>query len=113
MHDLQSAVPAVVAAAAVALLLLSRRRAAERARDARLALLESLLQVQQRQLQDKDRELRELRERGADVGAKPPLYRIVLTGGPCGGKTTALAKCKARLEELGLLVVCVPETAAA
>jgi len=39
------------------------------------------------------------------------LYRVVLTGGPCGGKTTALAEIKARLESLGFLLMCVPEAA--
>ena len=34
---------------------------------------------------------------------KPRLYRVVLTGGPCGGKTTALTEIKARLEALGNL----------
>lgn len=37
--------------------------------------------------------------------------RIVLTGGPCGGKTTALAKIREKLESLGYNVLIVPEIA--
>jgi hypothetical protein len=39
----------------------------------------------------------------------PAIHRIVLTGGPCAGKSTALAHVTARLTELGLLVYRVPE----
>eukprot|EP00966_Prymnesium_polylepis_P161554 3733654-Prymnesium_polylepis.1 len=48
---------------------------------------------------------------GEDAPKKEPLYRVVLTGGPCGGKTTALSEIKARLEALGFLVLCIPEAA--
>lgn len=37
--------------------------------------------------------------------------RIVLTGGPCGGKTTALARIRERLESHGYKVMIVPEVA--
>lgn len=37
--------------------------------------------------------------------------KIVLTGGPCGGKTTALSKLAERLEGFGYRVLCVPEAA--
>ena len=37
--------------------------------------------------------------------------RIVLTGGPCGGKTSALAHLKAHLEERGVRVFRVSELA--
>lgn len=40
-----------------------------------------------------------------------PLHRIVLTGGPCGGKSTALAKVSDRLSSLGFRVFLVPEAA--
>lgn len=40
-----------------------------------------------------------------------PLHRIVLTGGPCAGKTTALARITERLESLGWRVFRVPEAA--
>eukprot|EP00741_Cyanophora_paradoxa_P004301 tig00000792_g4175.t1 len=40
-----------------------------------------------------------------------PVFRIVLTGGPCAGKTTALASVSERLEELGFRVFLVPEAA--
>lgn len=40
-----------------------------------------------------------------------PLHRIVLTGGPCAGKTTALARITERLEDLGWRVFRVPEAA--
>ncbi len=39
------------------------------------------------------------------------LYRIVLTGGPCGGKSTALSAITDRLQGLGFQVYRVPETA--
>lgn len=66
-------------------------------RDAKLAVLERELGEQ---LKGKDGE--------APV---PPIHRIVLTGGPCAGKTTALFQLKERLQALGFLVVCVPEIA--
>eukprot|EP01122_Echinamoeba_exundans_P015104 TRINITY_DN7035_c0_g1_i1.p1 TRINITY_DN7035_c0_g1~~TRINITY_DN7035_c0_g1_i1.p1 ORF type:complete len:509 (+),score=110.40 TRINITY_DN7035_c0_g1_i1:37-1563(+) len=40
-----------------------------------------------------------------------PVYRIVLTGGPCGGKSTALAHISDRLSSLGFRVFRVPEAA--
>jgi predicted ATPase len=43
--------------------------------------------------------------------ASPHVYRIVLTGGPCGGKTTALTRLRDRVEALGFRVFLVPETA--
>lgn len=39
------------------------------------------------------------------------IHRIVLTGGPCAGKTTALVKVGDRLEALGYAVYQVPEVA--
>ena len=39
------------------------------------------------------------------------IYRFVVTGGPCGGKTTALAHVRRYFEEKGYGVVTVPETA--
>lgn len=41
-----------------------------------------------------------------------PVYRIVLTGGPCGGKSTAMSHISDRLKGLGFRVFCVPEAAA-
>lgn len=38
------------------------------------------------------------------------MHRIVLTGGPCGGKTTAMARIAERLENLGFRVFTIPET---
>jgi CYTH domain-containing protein/predicted ATPase len=40
-----------------------------------------------------------------------PVYRIVLTGGPCGGKSTSLSAVSDRLEGLGFQVYRVPEAA--
>jgi CYTH domain-containing protein len=40
-----------------------------------------------------------------------PLHRIVLTGGPCGGKSTSLSAITDRLQGLGFHVYRVPETA--
>lgn len=42
---------------------------------------------------------------------KPAVYRIVLTGGPCGGKSTCLSAITDRLQGLGFHVYRVPETA--
>lgn len=39
------------------------------------------------------------------------LYRVALTGGPCGGKTTALAEVSERLRARGVLTYVVPEAA--
>lgn len=39
----------------------------------------------------------------------PDIHKIVLTGGPCGGKTTALAQLHERLSALGFRVFLVPE----
>eukprot|EP00753_Platysulcus_tardus_P022229 PLAT9434.1.p1 GENE.PLAT9434.1~~PLAT9434.1.p1 ORF type:complete len:548 (-),score=274.68 PLAT9434.1:636-2084(-) len=46
-----------------------------------------------------------------DTTQGPPVYKIVLTGGPCGGKTTCMSKLRDRLESLGYLVMLVPESA--
>jgi len=39
----------------------------------------------------------------------PPLFRFVFTGGPCGGKTTALARVFSYLRERGFEVITCPE----
>ena len=39
------------------------------------------------------------------------VYSICLTGGPCAGKTTALADLKQSLTQLGMQVLVVPEAA--
>ena len=39
------------------------------------------------------------------------VYKIVLTGGPCGGKSSAMAKLRCRLQKLGFQVLVVSETA--
>ena len=46
-----------------------------------------------------------------DASLSRAIYRIVLTGGPCGGKTTALARIRERLSSLGFHVFLVPEVA--
>eukprot|EP00656_Telonema_subtile_P045106 TRINITY_DN51374_c0_g1_i1.p1 TRINITY_DN51374_c0_g1~~TRINITY_DN51374_c0_g1_i1.p1 ORF type:complete len:344 (-),score=100.88 TRINITY_DN51374_c0_g1_i1:47-1078(-) len=40
-----------------------------------------------------------------------PLHRIVITGGPCAGKTTAMTTLRERLENAGWRVFVVPEAA--
>jgi predicted ATPase len=47
--------------------------------------------------------------RNLENSANVPFYRIVLTGGPCGGKTTALARVSFYLRERGFEVITVPE----
>jgi inorganic pyrophosphatase len=42
---------------------------------------------------------------------EPPIFKIVLTGGPCGGKSTALSQLTAFLRPLGYEVFMVPEVA--
>ena len=39
------------------------------------------------------------------------MKKIVITGGPCAGKTTAIEFIKKALTEKGYLVLCIPETA--
>ena len=41
------------------------------------------------------------------------IHKIVVTGGPCGGKTTALSRIQRDLSHLGYTVLIVPETATA
>ena len=43
--------------------------------------------------------------------ANPPIFTIVLTGGPCGGKSTALSQLSSFLKPLGYEVFTVPEAA--
>lgn len=40
-----------------------------------------------------------------------PITRICLTGGPCAGKTTALAELSLVLNQMGFRVLQVPEAA--
>ncbi|XP_065892001.1 TRPL translocation defect protein 14-like [Dysidea avara] len=46
-----------------------------------------------------------------DEGREPVVYKLVLTGGPCAGKTTAWKKLRALFEEQGWKVYAVPEKA--
>ena len=43
----------------------------------------------------------------------PTISKIVITGGPCGGKTTALTRIQTALSHQGYTVLVVPETATA
>jgi len=43
------------------------------------------------------------------VAPPAPVYKIVLTGGPCGGKTTSLARLSPFLRERGFEVITCPE----
>ena len=43
--------------------------------------------------------------------SKYKISKIVLTGGPCGGKTTAMAFLKRKFEDKGYRVIVVPEAA--
>ena len=52
----------------------------------------------------------ELTEAEVNSIAPPaPIYKIVLTGGPCGGKTTSLARLAPYLRERGFEVITCPE----
>ena len=44
----------------------------------------------------------------AHVCSSERVQKFVLTGGPCGGKTTALARLREFFEERGFRVVCLP-----
>lgn len=55
--------------------------------------------------------LRRRKKRDDDDDATRHVYRIVLTGGPCAGKTTALARLSGFLQERGFRVYTVPEMA--
>ena len=106
---------AVFAAATAAIIhLRAWRRALDSAaaQSRRLKDLEDVVTRQNVALKKYEAALAELSQHGGSgAPARPVLYRIVLTGGPCGGKTTALAEIKARLESLGFLILCVPECA--
>ena len=47
----------------------------------------------------------------ASIDNKSNVWRLVLTGGPCGGKTTGQARLCTFFENLGWKVYRVPETA--
>ena len=51
------------------------------------------------------------KEREAKSQSKFPITRICLTGGPCAGKTTALATLSLHLKQIGYRVLLVPEAA--
>lgn len=44
-----------------------------------------------------------------DDGSKVPLFKFILTGGPCGGKTTAIARLSYFLRERGFEVIACAE----
>ena len=48
-------------------------------------------------------------ERNLREASTRPFFKIVLTGGPCGGKTTALARVSSYLRERGFEVFTAPE----
>ena len=109
-----SVVAATAAAAALAAalaVLASRDRKTRKDTDRTISELEQRLRKQQQQLTEYEARLSDIRRGGAGVAALPPVHKVVLTGGPCGGKTTALTELKTRLEALGFLVLCVPEAA--
>ena len=49
--------------------------------------------------------------RTKSLDEKYNIVRICLTGGPCAGKTTAIASIKQDLTQLGVKVLVVPEAA--
>jgi hypothetical protein len=52
----------------------------------------------------------ELKELRAQLEG-PSVHRIMLTGGPCGGKTSAANALREKFENIGYRVYCVPEAA--
>ena len=77
--------------------------------------LRTELEQQRLQMVEYESEIRDLRVQvqaaGTSTSEKAPLFKVVLTGGPCGGKTTAKSEIKARFEQLGFLVLCGAEAA--
>lgn len=47
----------------------------------------------------------------AEAPNEPYVFKVVLTGGPCGGKSTAMSQLSERLQSLGYQVYLVPEVA--
>jgi CYTH domain-containing protein/predicted ATPase len=45
------------------------------------------------------------------MSRSPRIFRVAVTGGPCAGKTTAIAKVTERFSDLGFEVLVVPEVA--
>jgi len=45
------------------------------------------------------------------LSSRARVWRVVITGGPCGGKSTSLAHLRSRMEALGFTVYTLPETA--
>lgn len=56
-------------------------------------------------------ELISLDEEVEEVEKKQKITKIVLTGGPCGGKTTAMSWIQGHFQKYGYKVIFVPETA--
>lgn len=59
----------------------------------------------------KDRQMKPFETDSVMEADNPRVYRLVLTGGPCGGKTTGQARLCTFFENLGWKVYRVPETA--
>jgi molybdopterin-guanine dinucleotide biosynthesis protein A len=94
-----SAVAALAATTAAALAASYWAHKSRRRHEARLAMLEALVRQQRTQLREREAQLRTLEQNSTSgLPVAESLYRVVLTGGPCGGKTTALANLKERLE---------------
>jgi len=108
---LVASVATTAALAAALAVLASRDRKTRKDTHRTISELEQRLRKQQQQLTEYEARLSDIRRGGAGVAALPPVHKVVLTGGPCGGKTTALTELKTRLEALGFLVLCVPEAA--
>jgi len=51
------------------------------------------------------------KKKGTDRANEIPITRICVTGGPCAGKTTALADLDTVLKQMGFRVLVVPEAA--
>lgn len=49
------------------------------------------------------------REESPRFGGEHPIYKIVITGGPCGGKSTSLSRIQEELGKKGFRVFSVPE----
>lgn len=56
-------------------------------------------------------ELEVMSKTNGNVNPPHRVYKIVLTGGPCGGKTTGQSRLSTFFENLGWKVFRVPETA--
>eukprot|EP00928_Gymnodinium_smaydae_P038355 TRINITY_DN26477_c0_g1_i1.p1 TRINITY_DN26477_c0_g1~~TRINITY_DN26477_c0_g1_i1.p1 ORF type:complete len:475 (-),score=94.50 TRINITY_DN26477_c0_g1_i1:149-1573(-) len=117
MAALLSALPVAAAAGATLATALTQRRPRQDVRGSARSMLGARYAVrcehmELHALRDAVSRLdAEVRRLEAGQSAPPPIHRIVVTGGPCGGKSTVLGDLKQALEDRQFLVSVMPEVA--